>query len=633
MKELERTSSLRITPDHPVHDTADAENDFGWGFADTRFEVLANGHVVLTGDRYNLCGFEIPGLLSFWSRLLGVTLSPTDQRPPNRSPPIPKPKDLTAFVREMKGVLGDDQLTVDEMARLRRGHGQTGLEIYELFYGYLPRIPDMVAFPGSDREVEALVAAANKCAVVLVPYGGGTNVTKALECPEDEQRPIVSVDMRRMNRILWIDAENGLARIQAGACGRSIIAQLAKHGFTIGHEPDSVEFSTLGGWIATNCSGMKKNRYGNIEDIVEDLSVVTSLGVVERFRESPRESVGIDSRRCFFGSEGALGIITSATVKLRRLPEATHYGSFIFKDFATGFAFLRQLERDDVVPASVRLMDHLQFQFGLTLKGVPSWWEKQKNTLGKLLLTKMKGIDLNECSLVTLVFEGTAREVAAQEKAIDQLARRCGGVAAGPENGQRGYNMTFGIAYLRDLAFQQHIIVESFETSVVWGRVLELCSRVQERCVEKHRELGLPGTPMFSYRVTQIYASGVCIYFYAGFHAKGVDSAIVKYAELEDALREEILACGGSLSHHHGVGKIRTRFLDQVQTGAMNEFNRRLKSAVDADNVFGCRNQGLGQPANARGSSGRSSSAASAPALERRESPGVALAPDTEFHT
>jgi alkyldihydroxyacetonephosphate synthase len=126
--------------------------------------------------------------------------------------------------------------------------------------------------------VAALVDAAAEHGVVLVPYGGGTNVTEALRCLPDEERPIVAVDMGRMNRIEWIDPVNRMACIQAGAAGRHIQAQLAEHGFTMGHEPDSVEFSTLGGWIATNASGMKKNRYGNIEDLVLDVTVATPSG-------------------------------------------------------------------------------------------------------------------------------------------------------------------------------------------------------------------------------------------------------------------------------------------------------------------------------------------------------------------
>jgi alkyldihydroxyacetonephosphate synthase len=140
--------------------------------------------------------------------------------------------------------------------------------MYSIKYTKLGRIPDVVVYPETEEQVSSLVEAANKHDVSLIPYGGGTNVTDALRCHPDERRTIVSVDMRRMNRIVWIDRENMMACIQAGAVGRHIISELKKYDVTMGHEPDSVEFSTLGGWIATNASGMKKNLYGNIEDLV-----------------------------------------------------------------------------------------------------------------------------------------------------------------------------------------------------------------------------------------------------------------------------------------------------------------------------------------------------------------------------
>src|SRR5260370_40271690 len=139
--------------------------------------------------------------------------------------------------------------------------------------------------------------------------------------------------MRRMNSILWIDSENRMGCIEAGAVGRNIAAQLKEYGFTMGHEPDSVEFSTLGGWIATNASGMKKNKYGNIEDLVLDVNVATAAGTLERASCAPREAVGLDLRRLMFGSEGTLGIVTSATVKIFPLPEVQEYGSVLFPTF------------------------------------------------------------------------------------------------------------------------------------------------------------------------------------------------------------------------------------------------------------------------------------------------------------
>src|SRR4030095_384235 len=167
-------------------------------------------------------------------------------------------------------------------------------------YTQLGRIPDVVVCPESEEQVTKLVEAAKRHDATLVPYGGGTTVTDALRCFHNDRRSIVSVDMCRMNRILWIDRQNMLACIQAGAVGRHIMTELRKYGVTMGHEPDSVEVSTLGGWVAANAGGMKKNKYGNIEDLVLDVTVATAAGTLERSSCSPRESVGMDLRRLIF---------------------------------------------------------------------------------------------------------------------------------------------------------------------------------------------------------------------------------------------------------------------------------------------------------------------------------------------
>ena len=240
--------------------------------------------------------------------------------------------------------------------------------MYAIKYTRLGRIPDVVVYPESEEHVLKLVESAKRHVVSLIPYGGGTNVTDALRCDPAERRTIVSVDMRRMNQIRWIDRENMMASIEAGAVGRDIMEDFKKYGFTMGHEPDSVEFSTLGGWIATNASGMKKNRYGNIEELVLDVSVVTADGKLERTSAAPRESIGLDLRRLMFGSEGTLGIITSAIVKVFPLPEVQRYGSVLFPTFEHGFEFMKELMREATPPASVRLVDNLQFQFGMALK-------------------------------------------------------------------------------------------------------------------------------------------------------------------------------------------------------------------------------------------------------------------------
>lgn len=583
----------RFVPPPREDSPDDAENLRGWGFADSRFEISPRGHVVLTGKRYDISGVELPDLLPWLARTMGVPMRADDVHLPNERVDVPPPRPTAAFRAALRDVLADDQLTDDDALRLRHGHGHTQEEIYRILYGSLPRVPDLVVYPTDDDQVAALVRAAVEHDVVLIPYGGGTNVTDALRCPPEEQRPIVSVDMRRMNQVLWIDPVNRMARIQAGASGRAILDVLARYGLTMGHEPDSVEMSTLGGWIATNASGMKKNRYGNIEDLVLDLGVVTPAGVVEHRQPAPRASIGADPRQWIFGSEGTLGIVTSAVVKLFPLPEVQTYGSILFPDFERGFAFIYDLSRSGAVPASVRLMDNTQFHFGQALKPAAEGLDAAKRKLQALYVNRVRGLHPDRLVAVTLVYEGTRDEVAHQQRTVARIAARHAGLDAGAENGSRGYQLTYGIAYIRDLIFRHWLIAESFETSVPWSRALELFERVKQRAELEHKKRGLPGRPFFTGRITQIYETGVCCYFYYGFFHKGIDDPTRIYLDMEEAVREEILACGGSLSHHHGIGKLRQKFLHKIHSPAALECVARLKKALDPTDVFAAGNQGL----------------------------------------
>jgi alkyldihydroxyacetonephosphate synthase len=583
--------SARFVPAESGSADGDDERYDGWGFADSAFRVTAAGQVEMTGRRYALCGSELPYLLAWMRSVLGIDFAADDVHPSVYPPDVPHPRRSAPFLDSACRILGAGAMSDEPLARLRHGHGHTQEEIYALRHGRLARVPDLVVWPSTEEQVEALLTAASACGVCLIPFGGGTNVTDALRCPDDEPRPIVSVDMRRMNRIRWIDPVNRNACIEAGAVGRHLAEALARHGFTLGHEPDSVEFSTLGGWIATRASGMKKNRYGNIEDIVLDVSVVTPQGRLERRLAPPRESIGIDPRAWIFGSEGGLGIVTSAVVRVFPLPEVQRYGSIVFPSFEDGFAFLYALSSEGSLPASVRLVDNLQFQFSMALKPAVAGWRAARRRLERWYVTGLRGMDPQRMVACTLVFEGGRGEVAAQEKTAYRLAARHGGIEAGADNGQRGYQLTFGIAYIRDFAMSHWILGESFETSAGWGDALALCANVKRRLSEEHAARKLPGTPFVTCRVTQLYPTGVCIYFYFAYYYKGVDRPSEVYAEMERAARDEILKSGGSLSHHHGIGKLRQEFLPRVLSPAALDWLRAAKRALDPDDVFGCANQ------------------------------------------
>jgi alkyldihydroxyacetonephosphate synthase len=584
------STETRIIPEQEYQKDDGEESLDVWGFKDTQFQADENGIVEVTGARYPLSGQKLPSLLPWISKLMEVEISGANKYESNYPPAIPESIINEDFLSSVRAEFEKNQLCWDSEQRLRHGHGHSQKEMFAIKHGHIARVPDLIIYPRNEEQVATLVQAAVKYNISLVPYGGGTNVSEALECPRDEKRMIVSLDMKEMNRILWIDPTNRMACIEAGAVGRHIMENLAKEGFTMGHEPDSIEFSTLGGWIATNASGMKKNKYGNIEDLVLDMTVVTANGILQRSEVLPRESIGVDPRALIFGSEGSLGVITSATVKLFPLPEVQRYGSVLFPTFEDGVAFMYALTQANGQPASIRLVDNTQFQLSMALKPSPTPFASVISQIQKFYITKIRGFDPFKMVACTLVFEGTSFAVSRQESTLYTLAANHGGIKSGSENGERGYLLTYNIAYIRDFGVDHYVLAESFETSIPWSNVLTVCSRVKSRIQDEHSLRKLPGKPFVTCRVTQVYETGVAVYFYFAYCFLGVEEPDTVFGEVERAARQEILECGGALSHHHGVGSLRRGFLGTVLGDEGVSLRRGLKEAVDPKRIFGVGN-------------------------------------------
>jgi alkyldihydroxyacetonephosphate synthase len=575
-----------------ISNLAPATWDHGWGYRDTRLVVQPDECVIMTGSRYNLCGYPMPYLIPFIREELAFNIDFRTTRPRTAEPYVSPVNRNEGFLAALPAALRADQFSTDDRERLIHSHGQTTTdEVSRVLYGNLHRAVDLVVWPESEDDCVAVVNMAREHDVCLIPYGGGTNVTDALQVPEEETRMVVSLDMRRMNAIEWIDAENQTACVQAGILGGRLQELLAEQGFTSGHEPDSMELSTLGGWVATNASGMKRNRYGNIEDIVENLTLVTPSGVVENLYWTPRQSAGVEAYKAAFGSEGNLGLVTKAVLRIHRLPEAKRYGSVIFADWGTGVAFMAALNQTGAKPASIRLVDNVQFRLGQALKPAPTDRRKALTSqLERLVVTRVKGFDPHQMVAATMVLEGSKDEVGYQYKVVLETAKKFGGISGGAGNGERGYMLTYAIAYIRDLLADYYIVGETYETTVPWSRIHDVCDAVKRVAASEHERLGFPGKPFTSPRVTQMYHTGVCIYFTHGLLHKGIEDGDERFAEVEKNMREAIMAAGGSISHHHGIGKLRRRFVDKVASPESLDAVRAFKQGVDPQNVFGVGN-------------------------------------------
>ena len=569
------------------------ESNWGhkWGYRDSGFKVNSDKSVTFTGKRYPICGKRLYNFIPFVEEILGVEFALEPKIKEVEKKHVSDPNINEPFMVDLKESFDIDRFSGEHNERLLHSHGQHSTdEVYKVLYNKLDQFADLVFYIESEEETVKLIDLAQKHNVCLIPYGGGTNVTNALRPPKEERRMVVSVDTRRMADVESIDEHNLMVTVGAGITGKVLEQELNKRGFTVGHEPDSYEFSTVGGWISTNAAGMKKHKYGNIEDIVQNLRMVTPKGVINQKKPLTRSSFGIKAQNILFGSEGNLGIITSATLKVHRLPESSAYESIIFKDWDSGVRFMYDLFHSNMVPASARLADNLQIRLGNALKENKEGLTKLLDDFKKYILFNVKGVNPEKFTAAVFKIEGSNAEVENQRENLRTLSKKHGGILAGESTGKSGYLATMVIAYIRELIFTQNVLGETMETAVPWSKINQVKSEAHKLIVQLHKENKLPGKPFFTSRISKIYHTGVCMYNTIAMSFEGIENPEDVFTGIEHKMRENFIQNGGSISHHHGVGKLRKDFMRDTISESSIEMVRGIKQTQDPKNIFGVKN-------------------------------------------
>ncbi|MAV96168.1 MAG: oxidase [Candidatus Marinimicrobia bacterium] len=562
-----------------------------WGYKDSGFIINEDMSVTFTGNRYPICGKRLPNFIPFVEEVLGVRFDKKPKIQEVEKTHVTESRVNKPFLEELRKSFEENRFTFEHNERVLHSHGQHSTdEVYKVLYNKLEKFTDLVFYIESEEETKKLIDLAKKHNVCLIPYGGGTNVTNALRPPKEESRMVVSVDTRRMNKIETLDEENLMVVVQAGITGKALEDGLNKRGFTVGHEPDSYEFSTVGGWVSTNAAGMKKHKYGNIEDIVQNITMVTPVGIVNQKKPLTRSSFGIKAQNILFGSEGNLGIITSATLKIHRLPERSAYESIIFSDWKTGVRFMHDLFHSNMVPASARLADNLQIRLGNALKENKEGLGKTLDDFKKYILFNFKGLNPEKFTAAVFKIEGSNSEVQNQMENLKVLAKKHKGILAGESTGRSGYLATMVIAYIRELIFTQNILGETMETAVPWSKINQVKGEAFKLINELHKENNLPGKPFFTSRISKIYHTGVCMYNTIAMSFEGIENPEDVFTRIEHKMRENFIKNGGSISHHHGVGKLRKDFMSDTISEGSIEMVKGVKKTQDPDNIFGVKN-------------------------------------------
>jgi alkyldihydroxyacetonephosphate synthase len=453
----------------------------------------------------------------------------------------------------------------------RAGHtyGKSFRDVVRAFRREYDHPPDLVAFPRDESQIIDLLDWCTRDGVVAIPYGGGSSVVGGVEAPADEYRPVVSIDLGGLDKVLEIDRVSRAARIQAGVYGPALEDQLRPHGYTLRHFPQSFEFSTLGGWIATRSGGHFATLYTHIDDFVESLRVVTPTGIAES-RRLPGSGAGPSPDRLFIGSEGILGIITEAWMRLQDRPRFRAGTSVTFESFQDGADAVRSISQTGLYPSNCRLLDAGEAQTAGAGDGTKS-----------VLLIAFESADHTLDAWMTRAVEccrdhgGDVPEGAVKTVEKDEGARAG---AAG------AWRSTFvGAPYLRDALVAMGMITETFETAITWDRFPAFHAAVMDAAEKAVKEIC--GAGQVTCRFTHAYPDGPAPY-YSIIAPSTPSSQLEQWSEIKAAASEALIAAGGTITHHHAVGRDHRPWYDRQRPEVFARALVAAKRELDPANVL-----------------------------------------------
>jgi alkyldihydroxyacetonephosphate synthase len=441
----------------------------------------------------------------------------------------------------------------DAEERVRHARGQSLPDWIALRSGRISTFPDGVAYPTSDDEVRGLLAFAAEADVRVIPYGGGTSVVGHVNPPPGEQ-PVLTVDLARLCRLRHFDEVSQLATFGAGAMGPDLEAQLRARGCTLGHFPQSFELSTLGGWIVTRSSGQQSLGYGRIEKLFAGGMLVSPAGTLQ-MPPFPASATGPDLREVVLGSEGRLGILTEATVRVAPLPEMEAFHAVFFPDFERGRRAVREMMQARLPLSMLRLSTTVETQTTLALAG----HERLIGTLERLL--SLRGVAEEKCMLM-LGFTGREGMAKATRKEALDMAGQQGGIHVGRTFGNEWHKSRFHTPYLRNTLWEMGYAIDTLETATDWANVPTMLEAIEGALRPGLEDLG-ERVHVFSH-LSHLYPYGSSIYTtYLYRVATDPDETLERWQILKAAASDAIVAHGGTISHQHGVGTDHLAYMSQ----------------------------------------------------------------------
>lgn len=439
-------------------------------------------------------------------------------------PPSRLPDDV---LHDLRQVVGPEGVATDDASRALHSRGRSTPDLLRLRAGDLGDAPDAVVRPRTAEEVQTVLERCSSARVAVVPFGGGTSVVGGLSARRGGFAGLVALDLRGLCRLLALDPVSRTAELEAGLLGPEAEALLGAEGFTLGHFPQSFEHASIGGFAATRSSGQASAGYGRFDDLVVALKVATPRGRLELGR-APASAAGPDLRQLVLGSEGAFGVITSVTARVRPAPAASRYEGWRFATFVDAVTAARALAQDGPLPTVLRVSDEAETAIGLATP-------------------ESVGSRFGSGALLVAGYEGTAADVERRAGDVAAVLSSLGGTDLSTEPGEAWRRGRYAGGYLRDALIDEGALVETLETATFWAQLPALYDAVRGALTEAL------GRSIVLCHLSHVYATGASLYFTVA--AAQAPDPLQQWARAKRAASDAVLTAGGTISHHHGVGR------------------------------------------------------------------------------
>jgi alkyldihydroxyacetonephosphate synthase len=491
---------------------------------------------------------------------------------------------LDAGVRgQLVTILGEDRVRDSKYERAFHALGRSYHDLLRLRAGDLSTAPDVVLYPRATEEVLSVLACAATANIAIVPFGGGTSVVGGVTGARGPFRAVATLDLSGMDQLRHIDTESLTVTADAGIYGPVLEQALNKSNFTLGHFPQSFEFSTLGGWIAHRGAGQQSLRYGRPQDWLVSLKLATPRGLLTT-EDFPASAAGPRLTDLAVGSEGTFGIVTEATMRVRETPSVKDYRGWLFHDFASGISAIQSAVQGGLPAAMLRLSDAQETHFYRAFGAIgerPGIRDRLTNLyLGARRFTET-------AALLIVGFEGTPQLVIEGHNRFARMARDMMALDAGRRPGERWYEGRFHGPYIRDPMMDRGVGVDTLETATSWGNIDALYTAVKA-AIEKAVSETVPrpgANGIVMCHISHAYQTGASLYFTIIF-PRALDGELAQWRAIKTAASDAIAACGGTISHHHGVGEDHLPWIEQEKGALGIDVLRAIKHALDPKGIL-----------------------------------------------